>query len=84
MEKNLNPQNPADAVAIIDVLTGDLRLTRKESAVFSSALHTLNKFVEVHIEKKESEDEKSSKPDITEPSKPTKQTVPKPPTGRTI
>ena len=52
-QKQLNPKNPADAVKIIDILTAELTLKRKEGDIFAVALHTLSTFVELHSEKKE-------------------------------
>jgi len=78
MEKNLNPQKPQDAIQIIDFLTGDLKLTRKESAVFSLALNTLNTFVELNLEKQNEDSNKPKSPGDNG------KTEPKPPKGRTI
>ncbi len=39
--RNLNPSVPADAVQIIDILTADLALSRRNGEVFRQALTTL-------------------------------------------
>lgn len=44
-QRNLDPSVPADAIQIINVLTADLTLSRRNTEVFNAALATLAKAV---------------------------------------
>lgn len=40
-KRELSPENPQHAVEIIDVLTKDLKISRRELEIFQTALNTL-------------------------------------------
>ncbi|MDF1546402.1 MAG: hypothetical protein P1P88_01180 [Bacteroidales bacterium] len=73
-EVQLNPGNPRDAVQIIDTLTQDVQLKRREANIFQHCLHTLSEYVMMQSKKpdepKKPEPKKTDKTKKPEPKKP--------------